>query len=102
MGHYGFPSEFFPSRPQHPPANGGGFAPMNTWYFSALDASPEWSEQLKATGASPFYRCNPLLEANQSAVTSKWTTKQTLPALPPTPAKQLLWLRVRNSERYGI
>ncbi|XXH01437.1 hypothetical protein Hte_007797 [Hypoxylon texense] len=81
----GFPFQFFPSGPQHPPANGGGFAPMNTWHFSALDAGSEWSEQLKATGASPFYRGNPFLEANQSAnIPPEENTALWLTNLPPT------------------
>ncbi|KAI0165219.1 hypothetical protein GGR52DRAFT_585221 [Hypoxylon sp. FL1284] len=74
-----------------------GFVPMNAWpaaarwgggaagFLAAGLGGRAWAAQLAATGASPFYRGNPFLEANQSAdVAEAFNTSLWLTNLPPT------------------
>ncbi|KAI1768493.1 hypothetical protein GGR53DRAFT_462458 [Hypoxylon sp. FL1150] len=113
----GFPSEFvrpidttqagppYENQAEHRPASyvlpthdrpesNGGFTPMHTW---PVHISSYLADQLAATGASPWYRGNPFLPANQSApVPEELNTSLWLTNLPPTCTHRQLLSAIRG------
>ncbi|KAI4861987.1 hypothetical protein F4820DRAFT_464158 [Hypoxylon rubiginosum] len=83
--------------PQSRPDNQEGFTPMNPWPGQVLDAGPLWVAQLAATGASPHYRGNPYLAANQSAnIREELNTALWITNLPPNCTHFMLLNSIRN------